>query len=146
MEKSGQRTIFLIKTNPTDLNATQRALRWLTMAKMIEVDLKKVEEYAQFCDSEEEIALALGISYSTLRRRKADSEQFEQAIKRGKAKANVFVGGKLMQKIKEGDTASTIFYLKTRCGWKETQKAEIEVKDKTPEGLPEIYAALKKMP
>lgn len=36
----------------------------------IEVDLKKVEEFAQVCDNEEEIALALGISYPTLRRRK----------------------------------------------------------------------------
>lgn len=54
----------------------------------IEVDLKKVEEFAQVCDNEEEIALALGISYPTLRRRKKDSEQFDQAIKRGKAKAN----------------------------------------------------------
>ena len=69
----------------------------------IEVDLKKVEEFAQVCDNEEEIALALGISYPTLRRRKKDSEQFDQAIKRGKAKANAFVGGKLMQLIKEGN-------------------------------------------
>ena len=112
----------------------------------IPIDLRKVEEYAQFCDSEEEIALALGISYSTLRRRKAESEQFEQAIKKGKAKANVFVGGKLMQKIKNGDTASIIFYLKTRCGWKETQKIEADVtqREKVPEGLPAMYAALKK--
>lgn len=114
--------------------------------KEIPIDLKKVEEYAQVCDSDEQIALALGISYATLRRRKADSEQFEQAIKRGKAKANVFVGGKLMQKIKAGDTASIIFYMKTRCGWKETQKIEADVtqREKIPEGLPAIYAALKK--
>ena len=111
----------------------------------IPIDLKKVEEFAQVCDSEEEIALALGVSYATLRRRKADSEQFAQAIKRGKAKANIFVGGKLMQKIKAGDTASIIFYLKTRCGWKETQKIEADVtQHEVPEGLPAIYAALKK--
>ena len=91
----------------------------------IPIDLKKVEEFAQVCDSEEEIALALGISYSTLRRRKRDSEQFEQAIKRGRSKANVFVGGKLMQKIKDGDTASIIFYLKSRCGWREVNRTEL---------------------
>lgn len=91
----------------------------------IEIDLKKVEEYAQFCDNEEEIALALGISVSTLNNRKKESEEFRAAIKRGKAKANVFVGGKLMQKIKDGDTASTIFYLKSRCGWRETNRTEI---------------------
>lgn len=117
-----------------------------TKQPRIQIDLKKVEEYAQICDNEEEIALALGISYTTLQRRKKDYEDFGDAIKRGKAKANVFVGGKLMQKIKEGDTASTIFYLKTRCGWKETQKIEADVKARgeIPEGLPAMYAKLKK--
>lgn len=85
----------------------------------LEIDLKKVEEYAQVCDSEEEIALALGVSYSTLQRRKKSSDEFAQAIKRGKAKANIFVGGKLMQLIKDGNVAATIFYMKTRCKWRE---------------------------
>ena len=109
----------------------------------IQVDLKKVEEYAQFCDSEEEIALALGISYSTLRRRKADNEQFEQAIKSGKAKANVFVGGKLMQKIKEGDTTAMIFYLKTRCKWSEKQILDVTTREEVPEGATALYAKIK---
>lgn len=114
--------------------------------KPIQIDLNKVEEYAQFCDNEEEIALALGISYGTFQNRKRDYCDFCEAIKRGKSKANVFVGGKLMQKIKAGDTASIIFYLKTRCGWKETQKIEADVtqREKVPEGLPAMYAALKK--
>lgn len=111
----------------------------------IPIDLKKVEEYAQLCDNEAEIALALGISQDTLTRRKQSRADFAEAIKRGKAKANIFVGGKLMQKIKAGDTASIIFYLKTRCGWKETQKIEADViQHEVPEGLPAIYAALKK--
>lgn len=105
--------------------------------------MKKVEEYAQFCDSEEEIALALGISYSTLRRRKADNEQFEQAIKRGKAKANVFVGGKLMQKIKEGDVTAMIFYLKTRCKWNEKQILDVTTREEVPEGATALYAKIK---
>lgn len=110
----------------------------------IPIDLKKVEEYAQVCNSEEEIARALGVSYSTLQRRKKDCEEFEEAIKRGKAKANIFVGGKLMQKIKDGDTASIIFYLKSRCGWKETQRLEgdLTTTAKPPEGLQDIYNAL----
>lgn len=112
----------------------------------IPIDLKKVEEYAQLCDNEAEIALALGISQDTLTRRKQSRADFAEAIKRGKAKANIFVGGKLMQKIKAGDTASIIFYLKTRCGWKETQKIEADVKARgeIPEGLPAMYAKLKK--
>ena len=67
----------------------------------IEIDLKKVEEYAQVCDNEEEIALALGISQDTLTRRKQNYAESEAAIKTGKAKANVFVGGKLKDKKKK---------------------------------------------
>nr|DAF76004.1 MAG TPA: terminase small subunit [Caudoviricetes sp.] len=102
------------------------------MATKFEIDLAKVEQYAQWCDSEEEIARALGISYSTLRRRKKQCEQFEQAIKKGKAKANVFVGGKLMEHIKAGNIAATIFYLKSRCGWKETSRQEMTGADGAP--------------
>lgn len=91
----------------------------------IQIDLRKVEEYAQVCDNEEEIANALGVSYSTLQSRKRENEEFKSAIKRGKAKANVFVGGKLMEKIRGGDTASIIFYMKARCGWKETSRNEL---------------------
>lgn len=97
--------------------------------KEIPIDLKKVEEYAQVCDSEEEIALALGISYSTFQNRKRDYCEFCDAVKSGKAKANVFVGGKLMQKIKDGDTTATIFYLKCRCGWKEARAVELTGKN-----------------
>nr|DAY55869.1 MAG TPA: Sf6 terminase small subunit gp1, octamer, DNA-binding, CAPS buffer.65A [Caudoviricetes sp.] len=93
--------------------------------KKIEIDLKKVEEYAQICDNEEEIALALGIGYATLKRRKKDNELFELAIKTGRAKANAFVGGKLMQLVREGNPAATIFYMKSRCGWRETVRQEI---------------------
>lgn len=93
--------------------------------KKIEIDLKKVEEHAQICDNEEEIALALGIGYATLKRRKKDNELFELAIKTGRAKANAFVGGKLMQLVREGNPAATIFYMKSRCGWRETVRQEI---------------------
>lgn len=99
------------------------------MKPRIDIDISEVERLAQVCDNEEEIALALGISYSTLRRRKRDYEQFEQSIKKGKAKANAFVGGKLMNLIKEGNVSATIFYLKSRCGWKETERTELTGKD-----------------
>lgn len=111
--------------------------------KPIQIDLKKVEEYAQFCDSEEEIAQALGISYATLRRRKNDFDRFAQALKIGKAKANVFVGGKLMQKIKEGDTTAMIFYLKSRCKWNEKQILDVTTREEIPEGATALYAKIK---
>ena len=91
----------------------------------IQIDLEKVEQLAQVCDNEEEIALALGISYRTLQNRKKDFANFATAIKKGKAKANAFVGGKLMALIREGNPAATIFYMKSRCGWRETVRQEI---------------------
>lgn len=97
------------------------------------------------CDNEEEIARALGISQDTLTRRKKDYADFAEAIKTGRAKANIFVGGKLMQAIKAGNIAAIIFYMKTRCGWKETQKIEADVTQReVPDGLPAMYAALQK--
>ena len=97
--------------------------------KPIQIDLNKVEEYAKFCDNEEEIALALGISYRTFQYRKKEYCDFCEAIKRGKSKANVFVGGKLMQLVREGNPAATIFYMKARCGWKDVERKEITGKD-----------------
>ena len=41
--------------------------------------------------------------------------------KKGKARAIGTVAKGLLQKARDGDTASTIFYLKTQAGWKETQ-------------------------
>ena len=85
----------------------------------IQIDLAKVEECAQFCDNDEEIARALGISPSTLYNRKRESAEFKEAIKNGRAKANVFVGGKLMEQVKKGNITAIIFYLKCRAGWKD---------------------------
>lgn len=118
----------------------------------IEIDLEKVEQYAQVCDNEEEIALALGVSYSTLLNRKKESAEFRDAIKRGKAKANVFVGGRLMSLIKEGNAAATIFWLKAKCGWREIQRTELTGADGKPiqatvknEGIDGWASVFKKM-
>lgn len=91
----------------------------------IQIDLDKVEQYAQVCDNNEEIARALGIAVSTFYAKKAESEAFQEAVKRGRAKANIFVGGKLMEQIREGNTTAIIFYLKSRAGWKEADRHEI---------------------
>lgn len=91
----------------------------------IQIDLDKVEQYAQVCDNNEEIARALGIGLSTFYAKKKESEAFQEAIKRGRAKANIFVGGKLMEQIREGNTTAIIFYLKARAGWKEADRHEL---------------------
>ena len=44
--------------------------------------------------------------------------------KKGKARAVGFVAQNLIQKARSGDLGAQIFYLKTRAGWKETQRIE----------------------
>lgn len=113
----------------------------------IELDIAKVEELAGLGMTKEEIALSLGVSYNTLNRRAKESEDVEMAIKRGRASANIKVGGALMKSIEEGNVTAIIFYLKTRAGWTEKQKIEAKITEKrnVPQGLSAVYAVLKNM-
>lgn len=74
----------------------------------IELDLEKVEEYAGLGLTREEIALSLGVSYSTLNRRVKESEEVDAAMKRGRAKANIKVGNALMKAIEGGNVTAII--------------------------------------
>ncbi len=47
-----------------------------------------------------------------------------ERYKRGKAKAIGAIAQSLIQKARNGDTASMIFYLKTQAGWRETDRLE----------------------
>ena len=57
--------------------------------------------------------------------RKLDHE-FDNAIKTIKDKQKEFVEGQLMSAIRNGNVASIMFFLKTQCGWRETQHIEVE--------------------
>ena len=111
----------------------------------IELDLAKVEELAGLGLTREQIALSLGVSYSTLNRRAKESEEIETAMRRGRALANIKVAGELMKAIEAGNVTAIIFYLKARAGWTEKQKIEAEIaqRENIPEGLPAMYGALK---
>jgi hypothetical protein len=65
------------------------------------------------------IAQALGIDENTLRKHYADE------LDSAKDLLDAEVVGQLVKKIRQGDTASIIFYLKTRCGWKGRQVVEV---------------------
>ena len=72
--------------------------------------------------SVEQMSDYLGIGrttfYEIMKRQPVVSEHY----KRGRAKAIGAIGGGLLQKARAGDTASTIFYLKTQAGWRETEQ------------------------
>ena len=90
----------------------------------IHIDLKQVESLAANGLTQEQIAAALGISESTLTKRKKENTDFTDAIKRGKAKGIALVTNKLMESIKGGNITAMIFFLKTQAGWKETNVQE----------------------
>jgi transcriptional regulator with XRE-family HTH domain len=97
------------------------------MAKTKEIDLDKVEELASLGLSEQQIADSLGISRSTLSRRKKDNETFDTALRKGKAKAIVKVSSALMQEVEKGSIRAITFYLKSRAGWREEEPEEREI-------------------
>jgi hypothetical protein len=68
---------------------------------------------------QETIASVLGIDAKTLRLHYRD--ELDHAL----AKANATIGGSLFNKAKSGDTAAQVFWLKTRAGFKETNRNEI---------------------
>ena len=95
----------------------------------IEIDLAKVEVMAANGLTQQQIADSLGISVSTLYGRKRESEEFEEAIKRGKAKGVALVTNELMKQVKSGNVTAMIFFLKARAGWKEKNEVDLTNSD-----------------
>jgi len=75
---------------------------------------KLVELHATVGTTQDMIARLIGIDKKTLRLHYRDELDLSMA------KANATIGGALFNKAKGGDTASMIFWLKTRARWRET--------------------------
>ena len=99
----------------------------------IQIDAKQVERLAALGDSFEEIAESLGISVTTLNRRRAEKADLEEAIKRGRRKGLTIVENTLFKMATSGEnTAATIFYLKTRAGQKWCERQQVDVTSSQP--------------
>lgn len=81
--------------------------------------VREVETLAALLN-QDQIADYLGISRTTFRAICERDEEVAVRYKRGKAKAIAHVANGLLQKARAGDTTSSIFYLKTQAGWRET--------------------------
>jgi hypothetical protein len=72
--------------------------------------------------NQDQIADYFGMGRTTFYEMMERDADISERYKRGKAKAIGSVARGLLQKARDGDTASAIFYLKTQAGWKETDK------------------------
>lgn len=98
----------------------------IKLANVKEIDLDKLYNLAKIGLSEEQIATSLGISASTVTRRKRDDEQFDRTLKAGKQAGIDAVTNALFQGA-TGDkpnTSAQIFFLKNRAGWRD--KTEVD--------------------
>ncbi len=57
-----------------------------------------------------------------------------ELYKRGRSKSILFAGNNLLKKVREGDTTSTIFFLKTQGGWREKESTNITVNNENKLG------------
>lgn len=100
------------------------------MANRIDIDVERVEKLAAQGLSEQQIADCLGISRSTIDRRKRDDDTFVAALKRGKHKGIENVTNALYEAATAGNkpnVSAMIFYLKNRAGWRDRQDISAEV-------------------
>ena len=74
--------------------------------------------------TQDQIGDYLGVSRTTFRAIMERDEEIAALYKRGKAKAIAHVAKGLLQKARSGDTVSSIFFLKTQAGWRETDRLE----------------------
>jgi hypothetical protein len=83
--------------------------------KRIELDIAQIEDLAGSGLNEQEICDILGISLSTLTRRKKEIV-FQDAIRRGRSRSHAVVANALFEAAKAGQSWAVIWYEKTRCG------------------------------
>ena len=86
----------------------------------------QVEVLAGFGLPQTQIAVLLGCDPKTLRK------HFETELAYGDAKATAKIAQTLYNKAVGGDTASLIFWLKARAGWREKHDIEVAGKDGKP--------------
>ncbi len=91
--------------------------------ELTEDQIKEVETLAAVL-STGDIADYFGIGRTTFYALMERNPDISERYKKGRAKAKGAIAGSLIQKARAGELGAQIFYLKTQCGWKETQSLE----------------------
>lgn len=106
-------------------------------------DIKQIETMAGLGLKVEQMAAILGMSKATLDRRMTDTKGAFEALEKGRAAAILNVSKTAYQMALAGKVpAMTMFYLKCRAGWKETQTVE----HSGPDGKPIETKSLTELP
>jgi len=92
----------------------------------IELTEKQIDEVETLAAvlSTGDIADYFGIGRTTFYALMERNAHISERYKKGRAKAKGAIAGSLIQKARSGELGAQIFYLKTQCGWKETQSLE----------------------
>lgn len=92
----------------------------------IELDADQVREVETLAAllSQDQIADYFGIGRTTFYEICKRQPDVAERYKRGKAKAIAHVAKGLLQRARDGCKTSSIFYLKTQAGWRETDRLE----------------------
>ena len=100
--------------------------------KPLAFDLAEVERCAALGLTKEQIALTLGIGYSTLFQKERENPEFKAAIKRGQAAGIKAVTNALYENAMGGNTTAQIFFLKNRApeDWKDRTEQSVTSKTK----------------
>ena len=88
--------------------------------------MAQVEALAAYL-SQDQIADYFGTTRTTFAAMIERDEEISVRYKKGKAKAIGAVAHGLLQRARNGDTTSAIFYLKTQAGWRETSNVDHKV-------------------
>ena len=89
-----------------------------------------------------QIANYLGIGETSFHEIKKRQPEVLEAYKKGRQKAIDEVASLLIQKARDGDVTSMIFYLKTQAGWSEKQ--HLDITSNTDAILPSINVIVNK--
>lgn len=121
------------------------------MAKMktkpkIELNPADVERLAEQGLTLEQIASSLGVSYSTLNNRQKESEEIQEALKKGRERGIAKVTNALFENAMSGNVTAQIFFLKCRAGWSTTDKLEVSGGAvAVGDGLKSVYESLREV-
>ena len=99
------------------------------MANTKPIDYEELYNLAKIGLSEEQIAVSLGISVSTIARRKRDDDTFGSTLKAGKQAGISAVTNSLFESATadKPNTSAQIFYLKNRGGWRDRTEVDANI-------------------